>query len=92
MVWFDFAWLLYTRLLYYDLCLFCDLVQGQLNCDFSSGPCLWTQDKSDQFDWTRKSGATATVNTGPPSDHTQQSSGKKSLNNPQVKSRLTILR
>lgn len=51
-------------------------VQGQLNCDFSSGPCLWTQDKTDQFDWTLKSGATATVNTGPPSDHTQQTSGR----------------
>ncbi|XP_078334103.1 MAM and LDL-receptor class A domain-containing protein 1-like [Crassostrea virginica] len=65
-------------------------VQGQLNCDFSSGPCLWTQDKSDQFDWTRKSGATATVNTGPPSDHTQQSSGKKSLDNPQLATTTTL--
>lgn len=52
-------------------------VQGQLNCDFSTGPCLWTQDKTDQFDWTKKSGATATANTGPPNDHTQKTSGEK---------------
>ena len=91
MVWFDFVRLPYTSFIM--ICVYSVfLVQGQLNCDFSSGPCLWTQDKSDQFDWTRKSGATATVNTGPPSDHTQQSSGKKSLDNPQVRSHSAILR
>lgn len=62
--------------------LFFISVQGQLNCDFTSGPCLWTQDKTDQFDWTRKSGATATVNTGPPSDHTQQTSGRYQISKP----------
>lgn len=74
-------------------------------CDFSQGPCDWTQSTEDDFNWLRRrgkhllqfvlerdtthgsslpltnvslkvflyiSGATASWNTGPPSDHTTQ--------------------
>jgi hypothetical protein len=42
---------------------------GQANCNFDSGLCGWTQDKTDDFDWTRQRGRTNTVNTGPSADH-----------------------
>ena len=35
-----------------------------------SPSCGWTQDGSDDFDWTRASGSTASYRTGPPFDHT----------------------
>ncbi|XP_073238534.1 chymotrypsinogen B-like isoform X2 [Porites lutea] len=38
-------------------------------CDFERNLCEWRQSKSDQFDWTRKSGRTASSNTGPSSGH-----------------------
>ena len=40
------------------------------SCDFTYDICGWTQDKTDQYDWTRKQGATVTVGTGPRGDHT----------------------
>ncbi|XP_033751995.1 MAM domain-containing glycosylphosphatidylinositol anchor protein 1-like [Pecten maximus] len=44
---------------------------GILSCDFeSSSICGYTQDKSDNFDWTRNHGGTGSANTGPFSDHT----------------------
>ncbi|GFN85250.1 MAM and LDL-receptor class a domain-containing protein 2-like [Plakobranchus ocellatus] len=39
-------------------------------CDFESGTCGFVQDNSDNFDWTRSTGQTATANTGPDNDHT----------------------
>lgn len=39
-------------------------------CDFTYDSCGWVQDKSDNFDWTRKRGATTSVQTGPTGDHT----------------------
>ncbi|KAJ7393856.1 hypothetical protein OS493_003523 [Desmophyllum pertusum] len=39
-------------------------------CNFNNGLCSgWTQDKSDKFDWTLRSGSTPSSNTGPPSGH-----------------------
>ena len=40
------------------------------DCDFESGICSYTQDKSDRFDWTRANGPTGTASTGPATDHT----------------------
>lgn len=40
-------------------------------CDFEeSNICGYTQDKTDDFDWTRDNGGTTTRGTGPSADHT----------------------
>ncbi|CAB3978524.1 MAM and LDL-receptor class A domain-containing 2-like, partial [Paramuricea clavata] len=46
--------------------------QNNGKCDFEnpSGLCGYTQDTTDDFDWTRKNGATSSTGTGPSSDHT----------------------
>ncbi|XP_066300034.1 MAM and LDL-receptor class A domain-containing protein 1-like [Branchiostoma lanceolatum] len=46
------------------------VIRAQVDCDFESGICGWTQATDDQFDWTRNQGTTATSNSGPSSDHT----------------------
>ncbi|XP_077978861.1 MAM and LDL-receptor class A domain-containing protein 1-like [Glandiceps talaboti] len=43
------------------------------NCDFEQSMCTWTQELTDDFDWTRKTGATYTTGTGPSYDHTTSS-------------------
>ena len=44
------------------------------SCDFESDLCTWTNALSgDQFDWTRQNGQTASSNTGPRFDHTENS-------------------
>ena len=40
------------------------------NCTFERNLCSWTQDNTDQFDWTRTSGSTPSSSTGPSVDHT----------------------
>ena len=52
---------------------------GSIQCSFDSNFCSWIQDKTDNFDWTRKRGATSSGATGPSADHT---SGSKILFNP----------
>ncbi|XP_042070700.1 zonadhesin [Haplochromis burtoni] len=42
----------------------------QMHCDFEQDLCQWNQMITDAFDWTRQSGSTPTINTGPSSDHT----------------------
>ncbi|XP_078029437.1 uncharacterized protein LOC117271873 isoform X3 [Epinephelus lanceolatus] len=42
----------------------------QLNCNFEQDLCQWSQLLTDVFDWTRHSGSTPTMLTGPSSDHT----------------------
>ncbi|XP_068456117.1 zonadhesin [Clinocottus analis] len=42
----------------------------QLNCNFEEDLCQWNQLLTDVFDWTRHSGSTPTMMTGPSSDHT----------------------
>lgn len=53
------------------------------SCNFESPSiCGWTQDKNDQFDWTRDNGGTASSGTGPTIDHTsgtQQGTKMKKL-------------
>ena len=39
-------------------------------CTFEQDICQYTQDTTDNFEWTRKRGATATPGTGPLVDHT----------------------
>lgn len=46
-------------------------------CDFESGLCGWTQDTTDDFDWTSHSGTTDVVGTGPSNDHTLGTSAGK---------------
>ncbi|XP_013393211.1 MAM and LDL-receptor class A domain-containing protein 1 [Lingula anatina] len=41
-----------------------------VSCNFQTGLCGYTQDTSDQFDWTRSNGATSSQGTGPSVDHT----------------------
>lgn len=41
-----------------------------LSCNFERDLCNWQQDKSENLDWTRDSGGTATSGTGPSFDHT----------------------
>lgn len=47
--------------------------QSAGNCDFETGMCGFTNDRADQFDWTRANGATPTLVTGPHNDHTTNS-------------------
>ncbi|KAL4613096.1 MAM domain-containing glycosylphosphatidylinositol anchor protein 2 isoform X3 [Arapaima gigas] len=53
---------------------------GEFHCSFEEEPiCMFTQDKSDDFDWTRHSAATRdtkyTPNTGPSSDRSGSKQG-----------------
>lgn len=41
-----------------------------LNCNFELNLCTWKQDTTDQFDWRRQLGSTASSSTGPSVDHT----------------------
>lgn len=41
------------------------------SCDFENGLCEWSQGTNDDFDWTRLSGATATIESGPSRDHSK---------------------
>lgn len=51
------------------------------SCNFESGVCTWTNDQTDQFDWTLGSGKTKTGGTGPTSDHTTKGTeGKGPIN------------
>ncbi|MED6267082.1 MAM domain-containing glycosylphosphatidylinositol anchor protein 2 [Characodon lateralis] len=52
----------------------------EFHCSFEEEPiCMFTQDKNDDFDWTRHSAATRdtkyTPNTGPSTDHTGSKQG-----------------
>ena len=39
-------------------------------CNFERDMCQWSQDATDDFDWTRQAGGTPSTNTGPTYDHT----------------------
>lgn len=41
-----------------------------LSCNFERDLCNWQQDKTENLDWTRDSGGTASSGTGPSFDHT----------------------
>lgn len=60
------------------------LITGEFHCSFEEEPiCMFTQDKNDDFDWTRHSAATRdtkyTPNTGPSVDRTGSKQGKERL-------------
>lgn len=46
------------------------LFVGGVACTFDTDKCGWTQSTSDDFDWTQRSGSTASSGTGPTNDHT----------------------
>ncbi|XP_076116199.1 MAM and LDL-receptor class A domain-containing protein 1-like isoform X1 [Mytilus galloprovincialis] len=51
--------------------------KSSVNCDFeSSDICQFEQDSSDDFDWTRQTGETSSVDTGPTNDHTYKMENK----------------
>lgn len=60
-----FSVILFQIFLSVDECDFEYSVGGNLYCQ-------WTQDNADNFDWTRANGQTASVSTGPTTDHTLQ--------------------
>ena len=48
------------------------------DCNFETGMCTWVNvPNTDDFDWLRGSGSTASLNTGPAIDHTTNSSTGK---------------
>ena len=49
--------------------------QSPVTCDFETADlCGYIQDSTDPIDWTRNSGTTPTVGTGPSFDHTYSNS------------------
>ena len=49
-------------------------------CDFEDPKiCGYTQDQGDIFDWTKGSGNTTSIRTGPSSDHTYGTAFGKSI-------------
>lgn len=58
------------------------VLAGEFHCGFEDGNiCLFTQDDTDNFDWTKQSTATRdtkyTPNTGPNADRTGSKEGKR---------------
>jgi len=49
--------------------------KGDDVCDFENGLCHYTQDDTDDFDWSRRYGGTPSGNTGPEADHTTSRMG-----------------
>lgn len=58
-------------------------LKPSLSCDFENDLCGWTQDPSNNFDWTRQNYGTPTghLGTGPSYDHTlgEGNAGKQVL-------------
>lgn len=64
--WLFFLW----SSLFMNLSLHYSAQASPFDCNFESGICSYTQDRSDRFDWTRANGPTGSANTGPSIDHT----------------------
>ena len=60
-------------------------------CTFETGFCGWSQDRTDQFDWTRQHGTTSSSNTGPRFDHTTGSAAGRGSNMSHVSYYITII-
>nr|XP_054757008.1 MAM and LDL-receptor class A domain-containing protein 2-like [Lytechinus pictus] len=52
-----------------DVILYDGACSQEVTCDFELDFCGWTQDQTDEFDWTRDAGGTGSSNTGPSYDH-----------------------
>nr|XP_054757010.1 MAM and LDL-receptor class A domain-containing protein 2-like [Lytechinus pictus] len=52
-----------------DVILYDGACPQEVTCDFELDFCGWTQDQTDEFDWTRDAGGTGSSNTGPSYDH-----------------------
>ena len=64
-------------------------IRGIDDCDFETpNICGYTQDQTDTFDWTRRSGSTPSAGTGPSVDHTLgTSTGKNRVQHYTLKGR-----
>ncbi|XP_071851180.1 MAM and LDL-receptor class A domain-containing protein 1-like isoform X5 [Apostichopus japonicus] len=54
-----------------DIILFPEVCPASRECHFEFGFCLWSQDGSDDFDWSLGSDGTISDGTGPPVDNTR---------------------
>ena len=61
---------------------------GAVDCNFDTDICAWTQDLSDNFNWSRNKGTTGSANTGPQADHT---SGSKHSSLSYLRAVITLL-
>ena len=50
--------------------LFCFLETCDFEFGLSKGKCIWTQDKTDDFDWKREYSSIVRVDVRPVTDHT----------------------
>lgn len=50
------------------------------DCTFEKDFCNWNNSKEDDFNWSRQSGGTSSVGTGPTSDHTTGSQKGQHIN------------
>ena len=63
-----FPWLWQLNIMQCNL--LCFIVSGSISCNFDKGLCAsWSQSKSDQLDWTVRSGSRPSSGTGPSSGH-----------------------
>ena len=51
----------------YDFFVF---LSANIDCDFETNLCGWTNDVHDDYDWKYHKGRTPTAGTGPSTDHT----------------------
>ncbi|KAL9984449.1 hypothetical protein ACROYT_G006741 [Oculina patagonica] len=52
-----------------------DIFKANIDCDFETDMCGWTNDPHDNYDWTHHRGRTPTAGTGPSTDHTKGTQG-----------------
>lgn len=52
-----------------------DIYSANIDCDFETDLCGWTNDRHDHYDWKRHRGRTPTAGTGPSTDHTKGEHG-----------------
>ena len=60
----------FIRSFSYQISFSISVSQSQWDCNFEQNLCSWTQDSTDNFNWTRGQGPTGSVMTGPINDHT----------------------
>jgi len=52
-----------------------DVYKANIDCDFETNLCGWTNDPHDNYDWKYHKGRTPTAGTGPSTDHTKGKHG-----------------
>lgn len=61
----------YANTVSYDFFFF----SANIDCDFETNLCGWTNDVHDDYDWKYHGGRTPTAGTGPSTDHTKGKDG-----------------